>query len=38
MNALLKRNPDQEGAYATDPEINQELLFAIYDHLDDLVS
>jgi hypothetical protein len=37
MNALLKRNPEQETAHATDPEINQELLFAIYDFLDDLV-
>lgn len=36
--ALLKRNPQQDGAKLSDPEINQELLHAIYDHLDDLVS
>lgn len=36
--AVLKRNPQQDGTKLSDPEINQELLNAIYDHLDDLVS
>ena len=38
MNALLKRNPDEEAANLIDSGISLELLHAIYDHLDDLVS
>lgn len=38
MNALLKRDPDEETAKMTDSGISLELLHSIYDHLDDLVS
>jgi hypothetical protein len=37
MNALLKRDPDDETGKITDSGINLELLHAIYDNLDDLV-
>jgi hypothetical protein len=37
INALFKQNPDQESAKIKDPEIKTELLFTVYDQLNDLV-
>lgn len=38
LNALLKQDPDQESASDEESGICLTLLYAIYDHLDDLVS
>ena len=41
LNALMKRNVDADTSFPmqlNDSNINTELLYAVYDHLDDLVS
>lgn len=38
LNALFKENPDTDGAKIHDPELKMDLLHAMYDEMDRLVS